>query len=91
MIRVFTSRYQSSVHRLNNTDIQDVSSSHITDYALASWFLGAPDAALRELYKRESSMQKAVIDPPEPIITDNFADHLGEKRYFKCTISFTVF
>ncbi|KAI9463453.1 hypothetical protein HD554DRAFT_1313829 [Boletus coccyginus] len=62
--------------------------NHITHRALALYALGGPAAIIRDYYKRDSEIQRPMVESPHPITEENFVDHLGDDKFYQGYISF---
>ncbi|KAI9463455.1 hypothetical protein HD554DRAFT_2175559 [Boletus coccyginus] len=68
----------------NNTRFHN----HITHRALAIYALGGPAAIIRDYYKRDSEIQRPVVESPHPITEENFVDHLADEKFYQGYVSF---
>ena len=55
---------------------------------LAIYALGANEELLREGYKRDEDYQRPIGKSPVPITDDNFADNLGDEKYYQGYLEF---
>jgi len=55
---------------------------------LAIYALGANGKLLREGYKNDEGYQRPIGKSPVPISDGNFADHLGDERYYQAYLEF---
>lgn len=55
---------------------------------LAIYALGANEKLLHEGYKNDEDYQRPIGKSPEPISVDNFADHLGDGKYYQGYLEF---
>ena len=55
---------------------------------LAIYAMGASGELLREGYKVDAGDQRPIGKSPTPISQDNFADHLGDGRYYQAYLEF---
>lgn len=62
--------------------------SHAVHHILAIYALGANEELLREGYKNDADRQRPLGKSPMPISQDNFADHLGDPKYYQAYLEF---
>lgn len=55
---------------------------------LAIYAMGANGKLLHEGYKVDAGYQRPIGKSPVPISPDNFADHLGDARYYQAYLEF---
>ena len=55
---------------------------------LAIYAMGANEKLLHEGYKRDQVYQRPIGMSPMPVSHDNFADHLGDPRYYRAYLEF---
>jgi len=55
---------------------------------LAIYAMGANERLLQEGYKKDEDYQRPIGKSPEPISDGNFADHLGDGRYYQAYLEF---
>lgn len=55
---------------------------------LAIYAMGANGELLREGYKNDASYQRPIGKSPAPISDNNFADHLGDMKYYQAYLEF---
>ena len=55
---------------------------------LAIYALGANEKLLHEGFKRDEDYQRPIGKSPEPISDNNFADHLGDGKYYQGYLEF---
>ena len=55
---------------------------------LAIYAMGANGQLLREGYKNDEDYQRPIEKSPAPISDDNFADHLGDGKYYQGYLEF---
>ncbi|KAL0573270.1 hypothetical protein V5O48_008677 [Marasmius crinis-equi] len=64
--------------------------NHITHRALAVWALGADEDTIQAHYKGDASYQRPAFESPEPITSDNFNDHLGDRRFYDAYLKYFI-
>ena len=64
------------------------SPSHVAHHMLAIYALGANRTLLREGYDNDEDDQRPIGKSPEPISDANFADHLGDGKYYQGYLEF---
>ncbi|KAF8063382.1 hypothetical protein FPV67DRAFT_1506313 [Lyophyllum atratum] len=62
--------------------------NHSSHRAIANWALGAAGEVIKTGYELDSTYQRPAFDPPGPINTKNFKDHLGDKPYYGGYLAF---
>ncbi|KAI9463461.1 hypothetical protein HD554DRAFT_2175564 [Boletus coccyginus] len=68
----------------NNTRFHN----HITHRALVIYALGGPAAIIKDYYKRDSQIQRPMVESPHPITEENFVDHLGDENLYQGYVTF---
>ncbi|KAI9463459.1 hypothetical protein HD554DRAFT_2040980 [Boletus coccyginus] len=81
---VLKDNYQRHHIFFNNTRFHN----YITHRALAIYALGGPAAIIRDYYKRDSEIQRPVVESPHPITEENFVDHLADEKFYQGYVSF---
>ncbi|KAH9992169.1 hypothetical protein BJV77DRAFT_456359 [Russula vinacea] len=61
--------------------------NHATHHVLAIYGLGASSEIIEEAYSRHDFLKPA-FDSPEPVTDKNFAEHLGDGRYYNAYLSY---
>ncbi|KAF5375830.1 hypothetical protein D9615_008230 [Tricholomella constricta] len=62
--------------------------NHSSHRAIANWALGAAGDLIKAGYEEDSKTQRPARDPPEPITTKNFKEHLGNRSYYGGYLAF---
>jgi hypothetical protein len=62
--------------------------SHITHHLLAIYALGASPDLLASAYKNEEGLQRAAFPSPGEITHENYADHIGEEKWYQAYFNF---
>lgn len=62
--------------------------NHVTHHILAEYALGASSDLLIAAYKVSEKIQKAAFPSPGKITHDNYADHIGEEKWYQAYFNF---
>ncbi|KAG2073377.1 hypothetical protein BDR04DRAFT_1072712 [Suillus decipiens] len=62
--------------------------NHITHRALALYAMGANGSLIEQFYKKDGSLQRPPVEPPEAITEENFFEHLGDENFYTAYRSF---
>ncbi|KAF9445187.1 hypothetical protein P691DRAFT_676137 [Macrolepiota fuliginosa MF-IS2] len=62
--------------------------NHASHRSLAIWSLGADPAIIRAGYKTDCGLQRPAYKSPEEITEENFAQHLGDERFWDAYLNF---
>ncbi|KAF8259245.1 hypothetical protein EI94DRAFT_1616699, partial [Lactarius quietus] len=61
--------------------------NHVTHHVLAIYGLGASPQMIEDAYGTHDYL-KPVLESPDPITDNNFAEHLGDPRYYSAYLSY---